>query len=273
MTGCSNELLIDVAATAGLYSQVSGVLAGFAFSSIIAAVAIRVSPGSPAINLDKFVRVLVGAFFALIITSVGYAVLAGEKTSAGRVASLEAVAGLAFGFSAVLVVFAIVLMLDEVHAADGQSSLRGAADFMRATLGQGVTVLISLYIYLGLDDYQDASKGSDRPWSIFDLIGLSAVLAQLLTSIIIYRHYGLDPWIGTDRDVKMARVSIWSTTVAFFLVILFGFINFSLKTPCDLIGAPYPYLILLATVALMLMSTYVLARSRIIEVDASEGQQ
>jgi Co/Zn/Cd efflux system component len=113
----------NIAITAGFYSQLAGVLAGFAFAALILLLTVRLAPPStPPTTPSPFARstrVLVVAFVGLVLTSVNYAVLAGDTSNSPRSALLELLAGLGFASSGALLLYAIALTFDGVNRASG----------------------------------------------------------------------------------------------------------------------------------------------------------
>ncbi|GAA3539527.1 hypothetical protein [Kribbella ginsengisoli] len=131
---CLNDASFDIAATAGLYSALTGVLAGFAFTALILVPSLVLSTGrrlgeEVAGHIADAARVLVSAFLALVLASINYAVLGGEPTSGGRAAAGELLAGVGLAVAAILMIYAIVLTLETVaELADGTGPLMRAAE-------------------------------------------------------------------------------------------------------------------------------------------------
>lgn len=263
MTACPHQLSLNVAAISGHYSQVAGILAGFAFSAVAVLMTIRTTPGGPRIQLGGVAKVLLSAFLALIVTSVGYAVMAGETVSSGRAATEEVIIGTAFGMSAVLLVMAIVLVLDEVHAAENGTSLRDAANFVRVVLGQGVTALVTFYVYLGLDDVQDARFGPGRDWGLFDSVGLVMVLLQIVVNAASYRRLAASPWSPADREKAIGYVAGASIVTVILTAVVFGTTSILIRDACSTLPGYFPYTVLVVNVGLMLGANYAAMKLRI----------
>ena len=92
---CANQPTFSITTTAGLYSQLAGVLAGFAFTSLMLLTTASGRIQSSRAFTDA-TRILVASFLALILTSVNYAVLAGDPGTDGRTASEEPILGVGF---------------------------------------------------------------------------------------------------------------------------------------------------------------------------------
>jgi hypothetical protein len=113
---------LNDAAVAGYYSQMTGVLAGFAFTAMIflmtSAERVEIS-SNPKVRNGAVVLTLITAFVSLLITTLTYAVLAGQTSddTIGRAATLHLVNGLTFGL-AVIMLFRGVTVLMEMRDFD-----------------------------------------------------------------------------------------------------------------------------------------------------------
>lgn len=127
MTCDTSGLTFIFGASAGLYSTLAGVLAGFAFLalSLVIGGSHRRSGSAPPTDAEharhrmvdiSLLVTLTIAFISLILTSVQYAEIAGEAGCAitqGRSASEEFLAGVSFVFSVMLLFYAIVQMISD----------------------------------------------------------------------------------------------------------------------------------------------------------------
>jgi hypothetical protein len=106
------ELDFDIAASAGWYSAVAGLLAGFAFVSILFPLDYEREADDDA-TADAVV-VFACAFFSLLIVAIAYAVLAGRSggsSAAGVAAHEQLLYGWAFGLSALLLLLGLHAIL------------------------------------------------------------------------------------------------------------------------------------------------------------------
>jgi hypothetical protein len=97
------------ATTAGLHSQLAGVLAGIAFAALL----LYVTRGSKQIRDagDQVVAAnLTAAVAALILCSASYAVLAGVPNSMGSASLATIIYGLPFGMSVLLLFYALAII-------------------------------------------------------------------------------------------------------------------------------------------------------------------
>jgi hypothetical protein len=148
-------LTFDISGTAGLYSTAAGLLAGFAFAALMYLISQRVDvlgggatkgKSSPQFgDTTKHVLLaLVFAFVDLILVTLAYSFLAGERGCAltqGRGASEELLGGVAFAFSVLTLLYAIALMVDALNLDDLAEHVR----FLVAVLGPPLAIfLVSL---------------------------------------------------------------------------------------------------------------------------------
>src|SRR5690606_10258782 len=92
-TGCRiTELEFDVAASAGWYSAIAGVLAGFALLAILLPLDHDAAEDDPerARHGSDGVVILACAFFSLLISSFTYAILAGRSAGTPQGAAVAA---------------------------------------------------------------------------------------------------------------------------------------------------------------------------------------
>lgn len=185
---CTNLPTFKITVTAGLYSQLAGVLAGFAFTALmlLATAHARIRKRSRAFN--DATRILVAAFLSLLLTSVNYAVLAGDPGTDGRTASEEPILGVGFAIAGALVIYAIVSTL---HAANQlikrpSSASREVENSTRHVLAVAFAPILVLYIYLSVQDYEDFRYGPCHPITALDKMGWTLVFTQVVVSLGIY---------------------------------------------------------------------------------------
>lgn len=109
VTATAAEPIADIGALAGLYSQLSGVLAGFAFTALIIYLGRERDEPDPT-GLKRAVSVaLFSALTSLIIVAILYTVLAGAADKPGPALTGTLVYGLPFGLSVLALFHAITL--------------------------------------------------------------------------------------------------------------------------------------------------------------------
>ena len=121
---CLHVGSFDVAATAGVLSQLAGVLAGFAFFAVIFILTTATSGarriyGRELANYDEALLTLFCATFGLAITAIQYAILAGERNPGlhyGRAASEELMADISLSLSIFLLVAGMLWLIMPVFS-------------------------------------------------------------------------------------------------------------------------------------------------------------
>ncbi len=94
---------VDNAMVAGFYSQLTGVLAGFSFAGLVLVVTARIDasgqPVQPPVHAatDATIALLFSSFVGLVLSSLSYAVIAGETHGSAATSLSHVVAGLGFG--------------------------------------------------------------------------------------------------------------------------------------------------------------------------------
>ena len=150
-TSCELWLQFDFSQSAGNYSQLSGVLAGFAFLAIMLVLSRQHRRGSERDAVreyeqdNRFVTALACACLGLITAAALFALLSGEEGCAlvsGRALSKEVLAGVAFFFSVYTLLFGAVQLVSA-------SALSTHFRFIVAVLTPPVVVA---FIVASLDD-------------------------------------------------------------------------------------------------------------------------
>lgn len=147
----------DVPATAGLYSQTCGVLAGFAFAAILLLLTAdphtRLSVSDH--EVDHGVTAFVCAFFGLILSTVEYAVLAGEPTNSGRATLEELFFGVGFGLSALLLLYGLL------HLLGISGNFRGSSGVTSAITGIFGPFVVMSFLVSGVGDVSAYRSGHE----------------------------------------------------------------------------------------------------------------
>ena len=166
----TSGLTYDLTVTAGFYSLMCGVLAGFAFLALTLVVSgsHRRDKGIwKAIHRETDARLLLSlgtAFLGLVVAAFQYANLAGERGCAlleGRAASEEFLGGVAFVFSTLLLFYAVVQLVT-------QSDAPYIGDHLRALVAILAPPLAILLLALDAVDvastpFRSAGAGQLRP--------------------------------------------------------------------------------------------------------------
>ncbi len=180
----TREAAFDNAATAGLYSQLTGVLAGFAFAGLVLIVTHRLDRGGPAPAgafqraTDSAVALLFSAFVGLVLTSLSYAVIAGETAAFSRAAVEHVVAGAGFGAATMVLLLALLELLTATAPALGGQ--------LRAVAGVILPIVVMVYVYGGVYDVADRLSQNWLKVSGLVAVGLLVVVlgaARLLPRV------------------------------------------------------------------------------------------
>ncbi len=187
--------------SAGLYSTMASVLAGFAFLAITLVIggthrrsANRPTTGaeharSQGTDIDLLI-ILTIAFTALILTSIQYAEIAGETGCAitdGRSASEQFLAGVSFVFSVLLLFYATVQMI----SASGIPNVGHSIRRLVAVIGPALAMLllaaaadeVAFTPWIGGKATTTGLAGFiESPWTNLGLVGF-----VLLLSFVIWR--------------------------------------------------------------------------------------
>lgn len=158
---CHHSTLFNISTTAGFYSTVAGVMAGFAFISLFYLITTDEKVGKPSkddglgaqthkYNLAG--QALGAAFIALLLSSITYAILAGEPAPGGRASTDEVIAGVGFALAAIQLFYAIVLMIRAQ-----QREVVPLQRFFQTLGGTFLCPLAYLLVQLGVSDYREAA--------------------------------------------------------------------------------------------------------------------
>jgi hypothetical protein len=236
-----------VSATAGLYSTLAGVLAGFAFTALILLLTPRLSSQPVTDTFGDAIRILITAFLALVLTSLNYAVLGGEQQSSYRATVEESVAGVGFSIAGLLVIYAIVLTLDAVASGQPPSAaIAEVASFLRGVLASFIAPLLVLYLYIAGRDYSDLHYGQGK-FTYLDVLGISLVVVQLSASIFAFVQLRRDmttKWDYSKRERRIRLVAQIALVTIFLSAAVFAMLQGSLGA-CERANALWPVISML----------------------------
>lgn len=216
------EPYFNISLTAGFYSQLAGVLAGFAFAGVMVLLTARMAPPSkPSEEVQPFsgaTRLLVVSLVGLILASLNYAILAGDLPGSHRSASLELVGGVGFGAAGLALIYAIVLTVDGVNIAahDVHDDLKSVGDFLRATLAIILTPLIFALIYLGVQDFTFTAYGPGI--YAIDIFSWALLATQFTIGITSYIQHGRKDRKRLSHDSRERLIKI-AASFTFGLII------------------------------------------------------
>ncbi|MFG3557246.1 hypothetical protein ACGGAQ_22950 [Micromonospora sp. NPDC047557] len=173
--------LINIAVISGYYSQMSGVLAGFAFTAMVFLLrpAKRTRREGRKRRAGGELLALFAAFVALVITTLIYSVLAGETDidARPRAATASIVNGVVFGL-AVIMLFQGVTLLMQRSAVD-----RAVVATARFVTVVAVPALAYNYVVNGTSDVVAARAAKVGPCEP-SLSGMGLILTAALAAVL-----------------------------------------------------------------------------------------
>lgn len=245
--------LSNPTAVAGLYSQLAGVLAGFALAGLFALIAAQQSNAATAL-VRSFVP-LIAAFIGLVGSSLNYGILAGDDPSLPRAAALQVSGGVGFGAAGVMLFYSLLVLLygvmRDLHVVTppgpALTAARGAVSFIRIAMAVGVAPAVQFSVAGGVRDFANATSPSGAA-----AYGAADVIALVLTvAVTLWGIYRL--WSTRGRAVPTAEVvtpgSLSGSTVALAVgsvVVTFGQLTFNAEGAAGWAGLPIVEMLLLA---------------------------
>jgi hypothetical protein len=213
----------NITTTAGFYSQLAGLLAGFAFTALMFLAATRVSSPNRGHAFADAIRVLIAAFLSLVLTSLDYAIFAGEPANSfNNIASEEPIVGVGFAISGALVIYAIILTLDAANRLVKWPSTNRprVGTSTRHLLAAAIAPLLMYYILQAVQqDYEVARYGECHGRVPLDYFGEALLLAQLVVS---WLGYPLLVCFGKRAKSNQAITNCAIWTSRFLLAVTFG---------------------------------------------------
>lgn len=209
----------DYGAIAALYSQLAGVLAGFAFAGLVALAAAQLTSGGRASAAKNSYASLMAALIGLVATSLNYAIIAGEDKHNSRGAALETIGGLGFCVAGLMLFYSILALLAGVKKDDGgDSSMKHTVLLAKLCLTLGICPLMILLLYGGVTDQESIRYGSGTGFHWLDYAGLSFVGVSFLAGII----FTLIPGCLNADTLRSIVVGIAAVCIALALVAVAG---------------------------------------------------
>lgn len=215
-----NDVAFDVASSAGWYSAVAGLLAGFAFVAVLLPLDHDSSEQDDR-ETGHAVVVFICAFFSLLVLSLTYAILAG-RTGGGAVDGIAAheqmINGAAFGLSVLLLLFGLRAVL----GAYGSNRLifeSARRLVLVVTSVLGPLVLLSLQFSNALDVERfragsatgDACAESGMPAGVWVNLAIT-VLAMLAIVLLALLRRRLPRW---EAAPELIAKTVLGFTIAF----------------------------------------------------------
>ncbi|MFE9748360.1 hypothetical protein ACFYOT_25930 [Saccharothrix saharensis] len=176
----------NLPAVAGLYSQLAGVLAGFAFAGLIALIAAQLTTNHSAGKTLESGGPLLAAFVALAVSSLDYAVVAGETSGTARVASLQTVSGVGFSVAGIMLLYSILVLVRglESDAPRSRAISRGMAHLIRAVVVFFLAPVVVLLMWSGARDHVIQKYGATVGFTGLDWAALAVLLVVVLAVVL-----------------------------------------------------------------------------------------
>jgi hypothetical protein len=191
-TGCKTLLCFDMSTSAGFHAQLTGILAGLAFASIVLILQSTTLGGRGA---EAGLLSFFSALITLLIATFLYGTAAGEETIAGRVALMVFLAS-------------ITLAVAVLELFYGLTWLVRAGGFPNATeMAARITALVApllTFVYLVITALNEVSVTTGREVVGSPIFAFLLVLSLLLVLVLVVVQVS---W-GTPQ---LRRLAVWST--------------------------------------------------------------
>ena len=179
----------DLSASAGLYSQLASVLAGFAFAAVITLVAAQLASSSNASRTLESGSPLVAAFIALTISSLDFAILAAERFGTARAAILQTLAAMGLSVACILLLYSILVLVRglEQDAAKTRVASKVMSDLIRDLLIVAISPVTILLMWNGARDHVNFKYGPTAGFGGLDWIALITLVSVFVVGVV-FRH-------------------------------------------------------------------------------------
>ncbi|MGJ5898783.1 hypothetical protein ACSCBZ_43640 [Streptomyces niveiscabiei] len=176
----------DVGTVAQLYSQLAGVLAGFALTAVFIVISHFLGEAAPTGRREEALRgalpALLAAVLGLVFSSLTYCAVAADGDNYGRALFEHVVAGVGFSVAGALLIFAAVLLIEGALPYD-------SVYYARRLLGQGAPLPMFGLLCEGVYAYGAEENGGRAPgWLGVLVVGLLCLVAGV--SAVGYVAYG-----------------------------------------------------------------------------------
>lgn len=201
----------DIAVTANSYSAAAGVLAGFAFSAVLFVLTTGVR--TPTIAVSHAATAFTCAFFTLALSTIEYAVLAGEPGTgreAGRAVLEGLTNGSVFGLGVLLLFYGLRQLLPR------EPEFRGAARSVGLVVFGAGPLIVLAFIYAAAVDVE-AVRGLSAPAGTSECallsptlrFGLYVLIASILVVLLVVAPRPRSAWAAKRRDAVPTAFCSW----------------------------------------------------------------
>ncbi|NJC86589.1 hypothetical protein [Planosporangium mesophilum] len=209
--------VIDIVKIAGYYAQMTGVLAGFAFTALVVLLG-PARPDEPGLHRTSRANgvplVLLAAFIALTMSTLIYSVLAGESEQArGRAATVEIIDGVPFGLAVIMLFHGITLLM---QGGDIDPVAVGTARVMTVVISPPLTLY---YIANGAADtlsiHATRVAGECVATGVSELgLVLSVILVLVLAVSVIPKLQPRALRAGARKALRLVPISVLVVSLA-----------------------------------------------------------
>ncbi|MCC8246707.1 hypothetical protein [Saccharothrix luteola] len=165
-------------AAAGFFSQLAGVMAGFAFASLITLIAAQLTTNHSAGKTLESGGPLLATFVALGVSSLDYAMVAGETAGTARVASLLTVSGVGFGVAGIMLLYSMLVLVRglESDAPRSRAISHAMGNLIRAVIVFLLSPVVVLLTWSGARGHVIQKYGAAAGFTGLDWAALSVLL-------------------------------------------------------------------------------------------------
>lgn len=177
-SACEPQLCMDITKEAGFFSQLSGILAGFAFAALTLIISMRftVNGDDQSGEVEDICMAFIASMVTLIICTAIAAEVASEISSDARATVASWLLGMVMTISVIMLFYAITLLL--MHA-----RLARSLKLARWVTGLGVPIFCFEFLTVGSEQIDAQRKIQHLPTA--DAAPFAAVVLAIMVSILL----------------------------------------------------------------------------------------
>ncbi|GAA2669808.1 MULTISPECIES: hypothetical protein [Actinosynnema] len=224
-------------AAASLFSQLAGVLAGFAFTGLITLVSTQLTSKRPTGKVLESGVPLLAAFVTLVLCSLNYAFVAAETPGRPRIATLQTSAGLGLCVASVMLLYSMLILIrglehDSPKSREISHTLGNTIRFVIVVIFPPLTVLL---MWSGAHDHVLQKYGPDTGFRGLDWAVLAAATQTTATAIIFSRKFFKWKQHHPDLTRRVSTLSIVLATISILVTNFTGNVVRGEMTVSDLV--------------------------------------
>ena len=211
----------DYATAAGHYAELTGVLAGVAFTALVLFATLMSGKEEQPKHTQATARALLVAFLGLTMSTVSYATLAGDVLNPTSIADDEIYSAIGFSVSAMVLLYGVALLFESSRL----HGLSVAARSLHRFSGTALPLFLLANVYGASVDYNNIVGDA---W-VYYAVG---VVAVTLAAWSVYQ------WrrARSLRDTKVARPNKTTPTVVLLISVLAAMMTVSNSGSSSLCG-------------------------------------